>query len=203
MSITYTDEGARLSRVVQSFWRKDHDGGNQTHNGEPLDASRCKIRCSVRARYHRTTVLARGPQMGGCPTALRPDRVSRRRSTRPETVTVEPFWTLDDRGQDCSKTALVTARSSHASRQMAIVFAEETVTGWLLRCDVIIDVISGIQVSSTTRELYLEDSPLKLSIRAFDREGNTFTTLAGLPFDWTIVKDTESASSPDSHNSLR
>uniref|UniRef100_A0A8C4QLV3 Uncharacterized protein n=1 Tax=Eptatretus burgeri TaxID=7764 RepID=A0A8C4QLV3_EPTBU len=125
------------------------------------------------------------------------------RSTRPETVTVEPFWTLDDRGQDCSKTALVTARSSHASRQMAIVFAEETVTGWLLRCDVIIDVISGIQVSSTTRELYLEDSPLKLSIRAFDREGNTFTTLAGLPFDWTIVKDTESASSPDSHNSLR
>uniref|UniRef100_UPI00358FE42E nuclear pore membrane glycoprotein 210 n=1 Tax=Myxine glutinosa TaxID=7769 RepID=UPI00358FE42E len=125
------------------------------------------------------------------------------RSTRPKTVSVEPIWTLDDRGQDCSQTALVTARSSHASRQTAIVFAEETVTGRLLRCDVIVDVINGIQVSSTTRELYLEDSPLKLSIRAFDREGNTFTTLAGLPFDWTIVKDAESVSSPDSHNALR
>lgn len=33
--------------------------------------------------------------------------------------------------------------------------------------------------------------------------GNTFSTLAGLVFDWTIVKDTEASGFSDSHNALR
>lgn len=33
--------------------------------------------------------------------------------------------------------------------------------------------------------------------------GNTFSTLAGLVFDWTIVKDTEANGFSDSHNALR
>ncbi|NXK52401.1 PO210 protein, partial [Chauna torquata] len=77
------------------------------------------------------------------------------------------------------------------------------VTGQVLRCDAIVDIIHGIQIVSTTRELYLEDSPLKLKIQALDSEGNTFSTLAGLVFDWTIVKDTEADGFSDSHNALR
>ncbi|NXA45266.1 PO210 protein, partial [Nothocercus julius] len=76
-------------------------------------------------------------------------------------------------------------------------------TGQVLRCDVIVDIIHAIQIVSTTRELYLEDSPLKLKIQALDSEGNTFSTLAGLVFDWTIVKDTEADGFSDSHNALR
>ncbi|KAK7796123.1 hypothetical protein U0070_012296 [Myodes glareolus] len=34
-------------------------------------------------------------------------------------------------------------------------------------------------------------------------KGNTFSTLAGLVFDWTIVKDTEANGFSDSHNALR
>lgn len=45
------------------------------------------------------------------------------------------------------------------------------VTGQVLRCDAIVDLIHGIQVVSTTRELYLEDSPLELKIHALDSEG--------------------------------
>ncbi|NXX11332.1 PO210 protein, partial [Podargus strigoides] len=77
------------------------------------------------------------------------------------------------------------------------------VTGQVLRCDAIVDIIHGIQIVSTTRELYLEDSPLELKIQALDSEGNTFSTLAGLVFDWSIVKDTEADGFSDSHNALR
>ncbi|KFW84730.1 Nuclear pore membrane glycoprotein 210, partial [Manacus vitellinus] len=44
-------------------------------------------------------------------------------------------------------------------------------TGQVLRCDAIVDLIHGIQIVSTTRELYLEDSPLQLKILALDSEG--------------------------------
>ncbi|NWS71177.1 PO210 protein, partial [Crotophaga sulcirostris] len=77
------------------------------------------------------------------------------------------------------------------------------VTGQVLRCDAIVDIIHDIQIVSTTRELYLEDSPLELKIQALDSEGNTFSTLAGLVFDWTIVQDTEADGFLDSHNALR
>jgi nuclear pore complex protein Nup210 len=42
----------------------------------------------------------------------------------------------------------------------------------VLRCDAIVDLIHGIQIVSTTRELYLEDSPLELKIQALDSEGD-------------------------------
>ena len=45
------------------------------------------------------------------------------------------------------------------------------VTGQVLRCDAIVDIISEIQIVSTTRELHLEDSPLELRIHALDSEG--------------------------------
>lgn len=45
------------------------------------------------------------------------------------------------------------------------------VTGQVLRCDAIVDIISEIQIVSTTRELHLEESPLALKIHALDSEG--------------------------------
>ncbi|XP_006870531.1 PREDICTED: nuclear pore membrane glycoprotein 210 [Chrysochloris asiatica] len=121
-------------------------------------------------------------------------------STRPEVASIEPV-DLDE--QQCSQKAVVQARLSQPTRLTSIIFAEDITTGQVLRCDAIVDLIHGIQIVSTTRELYLEDSPLELKIQALDSEGNTFSTLAGLVFDWTIVKDTEADGFSDSHNSLR
>uniref|UniRef100_A0A8C3UCH4 Nucleoporin 210 n=1 Tax=Catharus ustulatus TaxID=91951 RepID=A0A8C3UCH4_CATUS len=121
-------------------------------------------------------------------------------STRPEVASIEP---LGQDGCRCSQRALVQARSSQPMRLTAIISAEDTLTGQVLRCDAIVDLIHGIQVVSTTRELYLEDSPLELKIHALDSEGNTFSTLAGLVFDWTVVKDPEAGGFSDSHNALR
>lgn len=48
------------------------------------------------------------------------------------------------------------------------------VTGQVLRCDAIVDIINEIQIVSTTRELHLEDSPLALKIHALDSEGDIY-----------------------------
>ncbi|XP_047390661.1 nuclear pore membrane glycoprotein 210 [Sciurus carolinensis] len=121
-------------------------------------------------------------------------------STRPEVASIEP---LGPGEQQCSQRAVVQARLTQPARLTSIIFAEDITTGQVLRCDAIVDLIHGIQIVSTTRELYLEDSPLELKIQALDSEGNTFSTLAGLVFDWTIVKDTEADGFSDSHNALR
>lgn len=49
-------------------------------------------------------------------------------------------------------------------------------TGHLLRCDVIVDVIDSIEIISRTREIYVEDAPLELTVRALDIEGTVCRT---------------------------
>ncbi|XP_046725797.1 nuclear pore membrane glycoprotein 210 isoform X2 [Silurus meridionalis] len=121
-------------------------------------------------------------------------------SNRPEVASVE---SVDVEENQCSQKAILQARSTQLSRLTSIILAEDVVTGQVLRCDAIVDVINEIQIVSTTRELHLEDSPLELMIHALDSEGNTFSTLAGLVFDWSLVKGTETTSLPDSYSSLR
>ncbi|KAK3547680.1 hypothetical protein QTP86_026925 [Hemibagrus guttatus] len=121
-------------------------------------------------------------------------------SNRPEVASVESVG-MDER--QCSQRAVLQARSTQLSRLTSIILAEDVVTGQVLRCDAIVDVISEIQIVSTTRELHLEDSPLELMIHALDSEGNTFSTLAGLVFDWSLLKGTETGVFPDTYSSLR
>ncbi|KFV47509.1 Nuclear pore membrane glycoprotein 210, partial [Tyto alba] len=93
-------------------------------------------------------------------------------STRPEVASIE---LTDQDERQCSQRAVVQARSSQPTRLTSIIFAEDIMTGQVLRCDAIVDIINDIQIVSTTRELYLEDSPLELKIQALDSEGKRFT----------------------------
>uniref|UniRef100_A0A3Q0R3P0 Nucleoporin 210 n=1 Tax=Amphilophus citrinellus TaxID=61819 RepID=A0A3Q0R3P0_AMPCI len=122
-------------------------------------------------------------------------------STRPEVASIQAVD--EDLIRGCSRKAVLQALSTQPSRLTSIILAEDVVTGQVLRCDAIVDIISEIQIVSTTRELHLEDSPLALRIHALDSEGNTFSTLAGLVFDWTLVKDVDVNGFSDSYNSLR
>lgn len=67
------------------------------------------------------------------------------------------------------------------------MIAEDRATGEVLRCDVIIDAIHALGVSTTTRELYLEEAPEQFELWAQDSQGNEFSTLEGVRFDWQIV----------------
>uniref|UniRef100_A0A671VZW8 Nucleoporin 210 n=1 Tax=Sparus aurata TaxID=8175 RepID=A0A671VZW8_SPAAU len=122
-------------------------------------------------------------------------------SNRPEVASIQALD--EDSSKGCSRKAVVQALSTQPSRLTSIIIAEDVVTGQVLRCDAIVDIISEIQIVSTTRELHLEDSPLALRIHALDSEGNTFSTLSGLVFDWTLVKDVDVNGFSDSYNSLR
>lgn len=55
--------------------------------------------------------------------------------------------------------------------ELRFICSIASVTGHLLRCDVIVDLINSIEIISRTREIYVEDSPLELAVRALDVEG--------------------------------
>ena len=44
-------------------------------------------------------------------------------------------------------------------------------TGLVLRCDVFVDTIHRIEITTTTRELLLDEAPEVFDVRAFDEEG--------------------------------
>lgn len=50
----------------------------------------------------------------------------------------------------------------------------------ILRCNVIVGEIDRLEIETTTRLLYLEDSPEELITRGYDSEGTTFSPLNSL-----------------------
>ncbi|XP_067823987.1 nuclear pore membrane glycoprotein 210-like [Heptranchias perlo] len=121
-------------------------------------------------------------------------------STRPDVATIEPVYQNDT---ECSHTAVISVRSTQPTRLTSIIIAEETVTGQVLRCDVMVDIINQIEIVSTTRELYVDDSLLKLTVRALDEEGNTFSSLEGFIFEWSIVKNEDMDNNAESPCKIR
>ncbi|KAK7157646.1 hypothetical protein R3I93_008974 [Phoxinus phoxinus] len=117
-------------------------------------------------------------------------------SSKPETVRVYPLSALSPPAplplSSCSQQCLVSALSSpQAVPIRTVVQAQDPVTGHILRCDVIIDRIERIKIVTTARQLFTDDPPLQLSVQAFDSEGNTFSCLAGLKFNWRLAKESD------------
>ncbi|XP_071512100.1 nuclear pore membrane glycoprotein 210-like [Diadema antillarum] len=122
-------------------------------------------------------------------------------SLRPEVASVQPIDL--EGGSGCSQKALVTALSTHSTQMTSVVFAEEEGSGQVIRCDVIVDNIDMIDIVTTTRVLYLGDSPEEFEVRALDDEGNTFSSLEGLEFEWTLLSDYEADNAVDAKSILR
>ncbi|XP_078481906.1 nuclear pore membrane glycoprotein 210 [Ciona intestinalis] len=95
----------------------------------------------------------------------------------------------DNEMDECSKSAVVYVESRAATRKTTLLLAESKLSRAVLQCDIIIDRIHSVDIVSRTRELYLDDPPETLKIRALDDEGNTFSTTAGLIFDWNLLQD--------------
>lgn len=52
------------------------------------------------------------------------------------------------------------------------MLAEEVHSGQILRCDVIVDVINSLSITTTTRELFMHEAPEAFEVRAYDNQGN-------------------------------
>ncbi|XP_037824848.1 nuclear pore membrane glycoprotein 210 [Lucilia sericata] len=105
-------------------------------------------------------------------------------SSRQDLILITPLY--DDAENECTHKATVTVLSRERRRNTAIVLAEDVASGESLRCDVILDVIDKLSVITTTRQLYLEEAPETFVIHAEDSQGNAFTTLEGVEFNWAI-----------------
>ena len=68
----------------------------------------------------------------------------------------------------------------------AMIMAEDARTGLLLRADVILDNIASLRIVTKTHELLLEETPEKFETRAYDDQGNEFSTLKGVAFQWLV-----------------
>jgi len=130
-------------------------------------------------------------------------------SSRPDIVTITPIYdSSSKKTNECSNKAIVAAVSKHPQRLTSIILAKETKTDKLIRCDVIVDRIHKIRIKHTTTHLYLEDSPESFTAEALDSESNTFSSLDGLPFEWSVINDANENSNSnnltlDSRNVLR
>ncbi|RUS72155.1 hypothetical protein EGW08_020082, partial [Elysia chlorotica] len=123
------------------------------------------------------------------------------RSTRPEVAQVQLVNSTDG---VCAQTVLVSAMSKTSHQMTTVVLAENKVTGEILRTNVIVWEIVRLEIDTTTRLLYLEDSPEELIVRGFDSEGNIFSNLEGLSFEWNLISDNETGHDVvDAHNILR
>lgn len=105
-------------------------------------------------------------------------------SSRVDIASVEPLY---DSKSDCSKRALISVVSRLAKRQSTVVTATDQASGSVIRCDVEIDVIDSIEIITTTREIVLEDLPERLEVKAKNEKNDTFTTIGGIQFEWTLT----------------
>ncbi|KAK7861839.1 hypothetical protein R5R35_000596 [Gryllus longicercus] len=122
-------------------------------------------------------------------------------TSRPEILDVQPLY--EDTHRGCSSKAVVSPLSKEFDRNTAIVFAEELRSGNILRCDVIMDVIHSLNVITTTRELYIEEAPEAFEVRAYDDQGNEFSSLEGVELKWTLTTWTSQGGDVKGTNVIR
>jgi nuclear pore complex protein Nup210 len=103
------------------------------------------------------------------------------RSTRPDVVAVEP---IEPDTTGCSDRAIITSKSKYEEEQSSVIFAENFAAGVSLSCGVTVDVIERIAITTTTKILFVDASPAQMIVEAYNKEGDKFSTLGGIPFDW-------------------
>ncbi|XP_077144594.1 nuclear pore membrane glycoprotein 210-like isoform X2 [Ranitomeya variabilis] len=116
-----------------------------------------------------------------------------------EIISVTPIF---ENNTLCSKKAVLKCKSEQPKRQTTVVIAKEIVTGQVLRCDVIVDLIVTLEIESRTRELYVDDAPVELTVAGLDKEGNIFSSLAGISFQWMVMM-AESTGISDTSTKIR
>lgn len=77
----------------------------------------------------------------------------------------------EDESLRCSSEVIISTISREQARNLAVVLAEDVHTNQILRCDVIVDVIDSLSITTTARELFMEEAPEAFEVRAYDNQG--------------------------------
>lgn len=92
-----------------------------------------------------------------------------RATTRNDVINLIPLDPDEERG--CSTKVVITTVSREFARNIAVVLAEDVSSRQVLRCDVIVDAIASLTITTTTRELFMEEAPETFEVHAFDDQG--------------------------------
>ncbi|CAG5123932.1 unnamed protein product, partial [Candidula unifasciata] len=123
------------------------------------------------------------------------------RSSRPDVADIHLIESVDG---TCAQAAIISAVSRTNHQVSAVIIAENKVTGEVLRSNVNVGGIDHVLIRTTTRSLFLEDTPEELIIDGFDSSGNMFSSLQGMSFEWNLMLDNESGQDVhDVNNILR
>lgn len=88
---------------------------------------------------------------------------------------------MDD-NTGCANKVMLSTITKDFVRNIVVVLVEETYTGYELRCDIIVDVISSLRITTKTRKLYVDDVPEKFEVSAYDEQGAFLVLLIFMPY---------------------
>lgn len=118
------------------------------------------------------------------------------RSTRPDIVSVK---SLDSNGEGCSDRSeirSVAKPSVTGSELSAVIFAEDKVSGTTLSCGVTVDEIATISIETTTKVLFVDAAPARMTVDAFNSDGDRFSTLSELALEWELSSTSTNKAKP-------
>lgn len=91
---------------------------------------------------------------------------------RPNTVRLQCADADTELG--CCSRMIVSSGIKELRRYTETVLAEDVHSGLVLRCEVILDAIHSLNIVTTTREIFLDESPELFEVRAYDDQGKIF-----------------------------
>lgn len=95
---------------------------------------------------------------------------------------------------DCSSEITISAVTKICQRQVVSVTAKNINTENAFYCDIIIDNLNTIEINSVTTELMVEGVPSVFKVIGKNQNGDTFSSLCGIEFEWMLPMENNSKS---------
>ena len=108
------------------------------------------------------------------------------RSSNPDIISINPIADADPQF-DCFNTAMARVETKKAFNGTIWLMATDKDTGNTIKCEARVAYINRVEILTRLRTVYVEDFET-LEIIAYDDENNSFNSLEGFKFSWTITQ---------------
>lgn len=119
------------------------------------------------------------------------------RSTRPDIVSVKRIETNEAGCSDKAEIRSVAKPGTVGSSELsAVIFAEDKGSGTTLSCGVTVDEIATISIETTTKVLFVDAAPARMTVDAFNADGDRFSTLSEIALEWELASTSSNKAKP-------
>ncbi|CAB3410581.1 unnamed protein product [Caenorhabditis bovis] len=119
------------------------------------------------------------------------------RSTRPDVVSVKSIKTNANGCSDKAEIRSVAKPGGIGTSELsAVIFAEDQGSGSTLSCGVTVDEIATISIETTTKVLFVDAAPARMTVDAFNKDGDRFSTLSEIALEWELASTSSNGEKP-------